>query len=99
MNPWIFGSGFLLMMLGVVIGNMSHAKMVEQVNAKFEKKDRYSPTWWYWTKSQRLWKSHRELGPNDSLRRRQFVAIGTGIIGFLMVATQLLGAAAVGKTR
>jgi hypothetical protein len=99
MNAWVFGSGFLLMMLSVVIGNMSQAKMVEQVNAKLEKKDRFSPTWWYWTKSQRLWKSHRELGLNESLRRRQFAAVGIGIIGFLIVATQLLSAAAVGKTR
>ena len=45
-------------------------EMVEKVNEQLPKDQQFALLWWYWPKTQRLWREYKMLYPDGSLLRR-----------------------------
>jgi hypothetical protein len=45
-------------------------EMVEKVNERLPKDQQFALLWWYWPKTQRLWREYKMLYPDGSLLRR-----------------------------
>ena len=87
-NVWMIGTGWLIMMIGVLVGNLTLSRMLKEVNGRLAPADRISPYWWYLTKMQRLWKLHKQLIPDSPLRKLETLSIVIMLVGFCTVATQ-----------
>jgi hypothetical protein len=85
----------LLAFVGYILGCLAfgltsiaiHWKMVDDVNARLDEKDRYDLLFWHPAKSINLIRDYRRLYPDGRLLHYQFALIGTLIAIAVVVIT------------
>ena len=53
-----------------IASNLVSLEMVDKVNERLPKEQQFSPLWWYWPKTLRLWREYKRLYPDGGLLRR-----------------------------
>ncbi len=86
----LMGVGFLAMMAGVLIGNLSTASMLERVNKDRMTNTKITPYWWYAGKTWKMISLYRAVEPNGKLFVRVIVAFALLVTGFATAASGLL---------
>lgn len=85
----------LLAFIGYILGALTiggtmlaiHSKMVDDVNARLEEKDRYDDLFWRPAKSINLIRDYRRLYPDGRLHRYQLIVYGVMFAIFVVVIT------------
>jgi hypothetical protein len=93
------GVGFLTMMTGVLVGNLSMGSMLERVNRDRTSGTEISPYWWHAAKTWKVINLYRAIEPNGKLLTRALVAGVLLLTGFAAAASGLLFSAAHSQVR
>ncbi len=83
---WRIATAFVILLAGGGRGlacSITGLQMVEEVNAKLPKEERFEELGWYYPKTVRLYKTYRSLYPDGPLIRRLNILSAVSLISFV----------------
>jgi hypothetical protein len=90
---WRVAAAFAICLVGsgcCLAGSIIGLQMVEAVNTRLPKEERFEEIGWHFLKTVRLLKTYRDMYPYGTLLHRFYLLSATGLASFV-TATTLLG--------